>query len=147
MIRLVHYAWAAPASAVGLVAAVLALCLGARARSVNGVLEVAGGRLGRWMRPQAGPLPFAAITFGHVVLGHDGATLASLREHEHAHVRQYERWGVLLFPLYLGSSAWQWARGRDAYRDNCFEQEAFAAAARAAAGRTVAGTRARRRVQ
>lgn len=126
MIRAVKYAWAAPATAVGLVAAAIALGAGARARRVDGVLEVAGGRGGGWMRPLAGTLPFAAITFGHVVLGRDNATLARLRVHEHTHVRQYERWGALFFPLYLASSAWQWARGRDAYRDNCFEREAFA---------------------
>jgi hypothetical protein len=41
------------------------------------------------------------------------------------HVRQYERWGVLFFPLYAASSLWQLARGRDPYRDNRFEREAF----------------------
>lgn len=126
--RALRYAWAAPATVVGLAAAALALCTGARARKVDGVLEIDGGRIGNWMRPAAGRLPFAAITFGHVVLGRDRDTLACLRAHEHAHVRQYERWGVLFFPLYLGSSVWQWARGGDAYRDNRFEKEAFAVA-------------------
>lgn len=147
MIRAIRYAWAAPASAVGLVAAAVAVGLGGRARIVDGVVEVGGGALGRWMRPGAGPLPCSAITFGHVVLGHDGATLARLRVHEHTHVRQYERWGVLFFPLYLGSSAWQWLRGRDAYRDNGFEVEAFLAADKAQASShvTTAGAGSRRR--
>ncbi|MFO1396471.1 MAG: signal peptide prediction [Burkholderiales bacterium] len=131
MIRALRYAWAAPATLVGLASAAVAMGAGAHARRVDGVLEIGGGRVGRWMRPHAGVLRFSAITFGHVVLGRDDATLARLRAHEHVHVRQYERWGVLFFPLYLASSAWQWARGRDAYRDNRFEKEAFAEAARA----------------
>jgi hypothetical protein len=73
-------------------------------------------------------LAFSAITLGHVILGADHATLASVRSHEQVHVRQYERWGVLFFPLYLGSSALAWMRGGDPYRDNAFEQEAFAGA-------------------
>jgi len=60
-----------------------------------------------------------------VIIGLDARTLDSCRSHEHVHVRQYERWGPLFFPLYLGSSLWQWMRGRDPYRDNRFEVEAF----------------------
>jgi hypothetical protein len=45
-------------------------------------------------------------------------------------VKQYERWGPFFIPAYLGSSAWMWLRGRDAYRDNPFEAEAFADDAR-----------------
>jgi hypothetical protein len=42
-------------------------------------------------------------------------------------VRQYERWGAFFFPAYLGSSLWQLVRGRDPYRHNRFEREAFRA--------------------
>jgi hypothetical protein len=42
------------------------------------------------------------------------------------HVRQYERWGMLFFPLYLFSSLLQIVRGCDPYLDNSFEREAFA---------------------
>jgi hypothetical protein len=56
----------------------------------------------------------------------DHQTLAHHRLHEHVHVRQYERWGVLFFPLYLASSLLQIARGRDPYLNNAFEREAFA---------------------
>jgi hypothetical protein len=42
-----------------------------------------------------------------VVLGLSHEVLDEFRVHEHAHVRQYERWGVLFFPLYLGSNAVQ----------------------------------------
>ena len=70
-----------------------------------------------------------AITFGHVVLGVSHSELAEARDHEHAHVRQYERWGVLFFPLYLGSSGAQLVRGRHPYHDNAFERQACQAAA------------------
>ena len=116
--------WAAPATLLGLVVSFPALALGARARLVDGVVEIAGGRLGRLAAGRRSR--FGAITFGHVILGVDHATLARLRAHEHVHVRQYERWGALFFPLYIGSSAVQWLRGRDPYRDNRFEREAFA---------------------
>lgn len=122
---LLRYAWAAPASAVGVLFAVPALCAGATIRWVDGVIEVAGGRVDRWIAMLPATVRFAAITFGHVVIGTDHAVLARLRCHEHVHVRQYERWGVLLLPLYCASSAIQWLRGRDPYRDNCFEREAW----------------------
>lgn len=115
--------WAAPATLMGLALSLPALALGARARMVEGVLEIAGGHLGRLAAGRR--LRFCAITFGHVILAVDHATLARLRAHEHVHVRQYERWGALFFPLYVGSSAAQWLRGRDPYRDNRFEREAF----------------------
>ena len=125
---MLRYAWAAPATALGLVLGGMALLAGARVQRVQGVLEISGGAVRTFV--EAWPWRFAAITFGHVVLGVDAATLEESRAHEHVHVRQYERWGPLFLPLYLGSSLVQWLRGRDAYRDNCFEREAFARDAR-----------------
>ena len=40
-------------------------------------------------------------------------------------MRQYERWGPLFIPLYLGASAWALASGREPYWDNPFEREAL----------------------
>ena len=74
---------------------------------------------------QRSPWRFQAITFGHIVLGFSHAVLAQVRAHEHVHVRQYERWGILFFPLYLGSSVWQLLRGRDPNWRNHFEVAAF----------------------
>ncbi len=128
-IRFARYAWAAPATALGLVGAAGALSVGATARIVDGVVEVGGGRLAAWVAKLPAALQFEAITFGHVVLGATHTALCELRSHERVHVRQYERWGLLFFPLYLGSSLVQWLRGRDPYLHNCFEQEAFARAA------------------
>jgi hypothetical protein len=40
-------------------------------------------------------------------------------------VRQYERWGPLFLPLYLGYSLVLWLQRRDPYLENPFEVEAY----------------------
>jgi hypothetical protein len=65
------------------------------------------------------------MTLGHVVIARTRDDLERSRRHELIHVAQYERWGPLFVPAYLACSAWQWARGRDAYLDNPFEEEAY----------------------
>jgi hypothetical protein len=120
---LLAYAWAAPYSLLGLLFGLTAVLLGARAHLHEGVIEF-GLSAGRSrLRP---PFGFSAITFGHVILGIDEATLAAVRAHEQVHVRQYERWGPFFGPAYLLSSLLQLLRGRSPYRDNRFEREAFA---------------------
>lgn len=95
---------------------------------IDGVLEVAGGCFGRAVARLPARFRFCAITFGHVVVGTDHRVLAECRTHEHAHVRQYERWGLLFFPLYAASSLWEAIRGNGPYRDNHFERQAREAA-------------------
>ena len=129
LLSIIRYTWAAPASAVGLFLLVLPLCLGATCRVVDGVAEVAGGRVSRIFPFLPRTCHFEAITFGHVVIGLDHDLLTLLRPHEHAHVRQYERWGILFIPLYLYSRASQVLCGRNPYLHNRFEKEAFAKAA------------------
>jgi hypothetical protein len=119
-----RYAWAAPATLVGLLAAAFAMAAGARARVVRGALEVGGGAMAGWLRRAPASLRFGAITLGHVILGLDDHNLEACRDHERVHVRQYERWGVFFFPAYALASAWQALRGRDWYLDNPFEREA-----------------------
>ena len=46
-------------------------------------------------------------------------------EHETVHVRQFERWGLLMGPAYLLASFVLWIAGRQPYRDNPFEREAY----------------------
>jgi hypothetical protein len=121
-----RYLWASPATLVGLLAAAPALARGAALRRVGGALEVCGGPVRAFVRRLPEGCRFGAITLGHVVIALDAATLERTRAHERVHVRQYERWGVLFFPLYAASSLWQLARGRDPYLDNRFEREAFA---------------------
>ena len=123
---MIRYAWAAPATALGLVAALFALPRG-RAAVVDGVLEVHGPLL-QWMLTHLPTLRggVAAITFGHIVLGRDADALEWTRAHERVHVAQYERWGPLFLPAYLACSLWALARGGHFYFDNCFEREARA---------------------
>jgi hypothetical protein len=123
----VRYVWAAPASAVGLLLAGVACASGATARIADGVVEVAVADAGAAPDGTGFSLGWVAITFGHVVLGRSHAVLAKYRAHEHEHVRQYERWGVLFFFLYVGSSAALWLRGARPYWDNRFERQARAA--------------------
>ena len=126
--RVAKYCWAAPYSLLGLAFGCLAVLLGASARKVAGAVEFGGGALGRLLRRLPPRLSFSAITFGHVILGTDHVTLARLRAHEQVHVRQYERWGPLYLPAYLASSLVELLRGRNPYRDNYFEREAYAKA-------------------
>ena len=121
----VRYAWASPATLVGLTLSMVAVATGARPSVVDGIVEVSGGRLQRLIDALPAACRFGAITFGHVVICVDAATAAAARAHEQVHVRQYERWGIVFFPLYAASSLVQLVRGRDPYRDNRFEREAF----------------------
>ena len=123
--RVLRYLWAAPASSVGLLLAVVGTAAGGRVSLHTGVIE-AEGRLLAWGLTHLTLLRggVSAITFGHVVLGRDAATLAWTRAHERVHVRQYERWGPLFIPLYAADSIWAAVRGRNAYLDNRFEREA-----------------------
>jgi hypothetical protein len=73
----------------------------------------------------------AAITLGHVVLGVSLDALTATRAHERAHVRQFERWGLLMLVLYPLAGLWAWLRGGHPYRDNWFERDARAAEAAA----------------
>jgi hypothetical protein len=115
--------WASPNSLIGLVLCALWLLAGARAKRVEGVLEVALNP-SRRAKPWRRRLPFSAIALGHVVVAAQAEDLERLRAHERVHVRQSERWGPLFLPAYLMAGAWQWARGRRAYWDNPFEVEA-----------------------
>ena len=114
--RAIRYLWALPATCIGILLALPCLLLGASARVVRGTIEVAG------VFPRKGG--FGAITFGHVIIGRDGRCLEGCRAHEHVHVRQYERWGVLFFPAYAAASIVAWLRGGKLYEDNVFEREA-----------------------
>jgi hypothetical protein len=127
-----RYSWSAPCTAVGLLFGALSMIFGARMQSVQGTLEIALSREGSAAHRRLGTLPFAAITLGHVIIGLSTAELAQLRHHEQAHVRQYERWGVLFFIAYPACSVWQWLKGKRPYWDNHFEVQARAQASCAA---------------
>ncbi len=124
--RVLSYVWALPNTLLGAGILIIAFPLGARARLREGVLEIEGRPI-RFLLTRAVPLPGGALalTIGHVVLGISESALDASRDHERAHVRQYERWGPLFIPAYLVASGVAWARGRRPYRDNVFEKEAY----------------------
>jgi hypothetical protein len=120
MSRILRYSWAAPTTLVGLVAGALTLCSGGRVQRRSGALEFHGG-FSSWM---AGRFRFSAMTLGHVIIGLDVSALDFCREHEQAHVRQVERWGIAFIPAYVLASVLAWWQGGDYYFDNWFERDA-----------------------
>ena len=116
------YLWAAPTTAVGLLAGGLALASAGRVQVERGALEFHGG-FARWFL-ETRWVRASAMTLGHVILGRDPRCLASCRDHEQAHVRQVERWGGLFLPAYVLASVWAWSRGQHYYLDNWFEVDA-----------------------
>ena len=126
--RIMAYAWAAPNTLLGLALGLIMLCLGGQLRLVAGVAEFHGGWLGRIVARAPKSVGFGAMTLGHTIVGIDQPTLCVLRAHEHAHVRQYEQWGLFFLPAYLLSSLWQVINGRNAYASTFFERQACAMA-------------------
>lgn len=125
MLRLLLTLWALPVTVLGLFVVLMARSSGGAVRRVDGVLEAAGGWPARILQrgfPFSGPV--VAITLGHVVVGLSQEVLDATRIHERVHVRQFERWGVLLLVLYPLAGLHAWLRGGCPYRDNVFEQEA-----------------------
>jgi hypothetical protein len=124
-LRILCYAWALPTTSVGLLFVPAAL-VGGKMRWVDGVLELHGGVVAFFLE-NCTLLPggASAMTLGHVVLGRDQEALDRTRSHERVHVRQVERWGPFFLPAYVLASLVAAMRGRDAYRENPFEREAF----------------------
>lgn len=117
--------WASPYSLLGCLIGGIGLATGGGLRVRDGVLGFHGG-FTRWVVRHT-PLGegCAAITLGHTVIGQTRSDLILSHDHEMVHVRQFERWGPLMGPAYLGASAWVWLRGGRAYLDNPFEREAY----------------------
>lgn len=129
MLQILRYVWAFPVTLLGMLTALVARGSGGTLQRVEGVLEVAGGWPARILRcgfPFSGAV--AALTLGHVVVGESMNALVETRAHERAHVRQFERWGVLLLVLYPLAGLVAWIRGGNPYHDNRFEREARTAA-------------------
>jgi hypothetical protein len=120
--RTLVYAWAAPTTLVGLVAGGLTLATGGKVQVRRGALEFHGG-FSRWLLERR-MVRASAMTLGHAIIGRDTRCLDSCRDHEQAHVRQVERWGLAFLPAYVLASVWAQARGRHYYLDNWFEIDA-----------------------
>ena len=126
MLRIAKVIWVAPYTLLGLAVGGAALSLGGRVQRRRGVLEFYGPGAARLLRMLPNGEFVLALTLGHTILGQTQAALDIAREHEHVHVRQFERWGPLMGPAYLGCSLWLWITGRGRpYRDNPFEREAY----------------------
>lgn len=124
-LRILAIAWASPYTLLGLAIGLVGLLTGGHARVRGRVIEFHGGAV-QWLLQQffhgEGAM---AMTLGHTVLGQTDAALDICREHELVHVRQFEHWGPMMGPAYLGCALVLWLRGRNAYRDNSFERQAF----------------------
>jgi hypothetical protein len=133
--RTVLYIWALPTTAVGLVIVALTVLTRGRVKLHTGVIEASGGAA-RFILEKCTVLKggASAMTLGHVVIARTEALHDLTRSHERIHVRQCERWGPLFLPAYLLASLYLWLRGRDAYRENPFEVQAYTAECRGSTG-------------
>jgi len=122
VVRTAAYVWASPTTSVGLMAGALTLATGGGVQRRRGALEFHGG-FSRWVLTRR-LVSASAMTLGHVIIGRDPWCLEFCRDHEQAHVRQVERWGVAFLPAYLLASLLAWRRGGHYYRDNWFERGA-----------------------
>lgn len=121
IVRWLARLWAAPYTLGGLL---LGILLRGEMKIVDGVIEIHGPRVAAFLMRL--PPRAAAVTLGHTVLAQTPVLLELTRAHERVHVRQFERWGPFMGPAYLLASLYVACRGRDYYRDNPFEIEAFA---------------------
>jgi hypothetical protein len=124
-LRLLAMLWASPYTLLGLGLGTIGVCTGGRARIYGHVIEFYGGGV-KWLLQRFPNGQFVlALTLGHTILGPTDAALDISRDHELVHVRQFERWGPLLGPAYLGCSLALWLMHRRPYRDNPFERQAY----------------------
>ncbi len=121
LVRLFFLLWALPNTLIGLTVGFVGLLTGGKVQVREGCLEFYGGVVEKWLER----LNVFGMTLGHTILGQTSNGLRIVRKHEQVHVRQYERWGPLFLPMYLGWSAFLWWRGEDYYRLNPFEIEAY----------------------
>jgi hypothetical protein len=128
MLQFAKIIWASPNTLLGLTAGLLAVLSGGRGQIRAGCIEFYGGLLTWTLKRMPLTGGVLAMTLGHCVIGQTESGLAIAREHERIHVSQYERWGPFFLPAYLVASGWLWLTGRDCYRENPFEVEAYAKA-------------------
>ncbi len=126
LLRLLAILWASPYTLLGLFVGLVGVCTGGRARRRGRVIEFYGGGV-KWLSQRFPDGQFTlALTLGHTILGPTDAALDISRDHEMVHVRQYEGWGPLMGPAYLGCSLVLWLMRRRPYHDNPFERQAYA---------------------
>ena len=124
-IKLLKIVWASPYSLLGIGIGLIGVATGGSMRLRDGAIEFFGGATKQFVRRLPTGVFTAGFTLGHVILGQDDDGLRYAGAHERVHVRQFELWGPIMGPAYLLASAWMWYRGKDAYRDNPFEVQAY----------------------
>jgi hypothetical protein len=120
--RLLCYLWAAPNTGIGLILSGLSHCSGGQVCLRAGIVECYGGLANYLLTSRL--IDAHALTLGHSIFARDIECLEACRDHELAHVRQYEILGPLFIPAYFGASIWAWMQGRHYYYDNWFERDA-----------------------
>ena len=120
--RFLAYLWALPITALGLILALIARVSGGTMHFRQGIVEVCGGFIGPLLRGNRFWNGGAAMTLGHVILARNADCLERSRQHELRHVRQFERWGPLLLPLYWLIGVWLRWRGLHPYLDHPIEE-------------------------
>ena len=118
-----RYVWTCPWTCCGALIGLVGLATGGACRCQGGVIQFWGGGVARFL--ERFPAQPFAMTLGHAILGRSEAAVDLSWEHELVHVRQYESWGPLFVPAYLGCSLVLWLQRRDPYRENPFECEAY----------------------
>lgn len=124
ILAILRYCWALPNTLLGLAFGLLGLLTGGSVNRFGVVLEFHGGIVTWYMKL----IRKLGMTLGYVIVGRDEPALARAREHEMVHVEQYGRWGPFFLPAYAISSLVQKLKGRNPYRDNFLEVEAYARA-------------------
>jgi len=124
MLRWIGRIWASPWTIIALCGSSLSLVTGTKMKVVRGAIECHGGLVTWFLKKFARGA--AGMTLGHVILGQSEPLLEIVRDHEHVHVRQYERWGLFFIPAYAISSIYVALTGGNPYFDNYFEKEAYA---------------------
>ena len=125
----IKYIWASPATSLGIFAGFIAVLLGATVNVFRGVIEISLRPRSASVTQALARLPYAAITFGHVVIAQSEEYQNLLRAHERVHVAQYEKWGLVFFIAYPLESVLQRFQGNHPYLDNRFEVSARSEAA------------------
>jgi hypothetical protein len=118
--------WTIPNTLLGIAVLAILAPWGAKARLVDGVLELNGPPIRRFLKRFFGGA--IGLTLGQTVLSWSPETHNMVRAHERVHVCQYLIWGPFFLPAYGLASTWVWIRGGDAYHGNPFEKQAYAIA-------------------
>ncbi len=117
-------AWASPATVLGLAMAVAGGSRPTWDDRVHAFVATGVAGPSGWALARAG---MGANTLGHTIVARTDHLSDRLLAHEAVHVRQFERLGVGMYPLYL------WYSARYGYRDNPLEVAARRGAARTTA--------------